>query len=382
MAKIAIDARFLGPEGTGLGKYTEKLLENLGQIDQDNEYFVILRPSNFPLFSPKNNNFHKVKIDVRWYTLKEQFVIPWRLRDLNIDLLHVPHFNAPVIWNKKLVLTIHDLIKSNFKGKEASTLPSPLYWLKQLAYEYVLKTNLRKAAHILTPSQFTANSLAASGVDKRKVSVTYEASDDYFAQSGEVTPVIANSLLERYGIKKPYLLYVGNTYPYKNLQIVLKALKLLPEEITLVNVSARSHFTDSLVEAASHLGVSSRVVVTGFVPNEELYVLHKNSLAYVFPSLSEGFGIPGLDAMSLGEPLISSSASCLPEVYGEGALYFDPRREADLADQVIKIKTDEKLKNELVDKGKNRAKEFSWRKMAEQTLAVYRGVLSQSTASK
>src|SRR3990167_6567713 len=125
MSKIAIDARFLGPSGTGIGKYTEKLIENLETVDHENEYFIILRDANFPLFSPRNKNFHKIRAEVRWYTIREQFTIPWILRNLQIDLLHVPHFNAPVVWNKKLVVTVHDLIKSNFRGAEATTLPTP-----------------------------------------------------------------------------------------------------------------------------------------------------------------------------------------------------------------------------------------------------------------
>src|SRR4030066_1638245 len=114
--KIALDARFFGPEGTGIGKYVEKLLENLEQLDSQNKYYIILRKSNFPLYNPKTANFEKVLVDAAWYGVKEQILLPAVLARLKPDLVHFPHFNIPLLYPGKFVVTIHDVTKSEFKG--------------------------------------------------------------------------------------------------------------------------------------------------------------------------------------------------------------------------------------------------------------------------
>src|SRR4030042_4304885 len=133
--KIAIDARYYGPEGTGIGKYVEKLLENLEQLDTKNEYFVILRRDNFHLFNPKNSNFKKILADARWYSVKEQVLLPAVLTRIKPDLVHFPHFNIPLVFPGKFVVTIHDVIKSEYKGPSSTTQALPIYYLKHLGYE-------------------------------------------------------------------------------------------------------------------------------------------------------------------------------------------------------------------------------------------------------
>jgi len=157
--KIAIDARFLGPEGTGIGKYIEKLLENLQNLDSENEYVVILRRTNFNLFNQKAKNFKKIMADSSWYTLKEQVLLPAVLSKIRPDLVHFPHFNVPLLYPGKFVLTVHDITKSEFKNIASTTHSKPIFLLKHTGYEFILNQAVRRAKKILVPSNSVKNKL-------------------------------------------------------------------------------------------------------------------------------------------------------------------------------------------------------------------------------
>lgn len=372
--KIAIDARFLGPEGTGIGRYTEKLLENLQALDKVNEYWILLRGSNYDLFQPFNPNFKKVVADARWYSVKEQIVIPRTLLSIKPDLVHFPHFNIPVTYRGKYVVTIHDLIKSDFAGSAATTRPPLVYWAKHFVYERVVREAAKRSRKIIVPTNTVKDKVVGSlKIPGEKVAVTYEAADDkFFSWGGEkLTAPQVNSVLKKYQIKKPFIIYVGNAYPYKNLDRLLQALKQLPSNITLVNPSARSVFYENLAAKAQTEGLSDRVILPGFVPDEDLAVLYRAAEAYVFPSLSEGFGIPALEAMASKLPVVCSDIPVLREVCGDNALYFDPNNVFDIAKKIDEVLKDKKLRENLAKEGLERAKQFSWRKMAAQTLRVY-----------
>ena len=376
--KIVIDARFLGPEGTGIGRYTEKLLENLQILDKINDYWVVLRSSNFDLFQPTNPNFRKVIADARWYSVKEQLVIPRLLLALKPDLVHFPHFNIPVAYRGKFVVTIHDLIKSDFADKSATTRMPLVYWTKHFVYERVIRQAAGRSQKIIVPTNTIKEKVINQlGTSPEKVTVTYEAADDKFFGWGEeqLSQDKSKEILKKYHISKPFITYVGNAYPYKNLDRLLSALKLLPKNISLVNPSARSVFYERLAEKARAEGLSDRVVLPGFVPDEDLSVLYRSAEAYVFPTLSEGFGIPALEAMASRLPVVCSDIPVLREVCGDNALYFNPHDEKDMAEKINTLLSDKKLREALIKEGLERARQFSWRKMAAQTLRVYEEVL-------
>lgn len=376
--KVAIDARFLGPEGTGIGRYTEKLLENLQALDKVNEYWILLRSSNFDLFQPFNPNFKKALADAKWYSVKEQLVIPRILFSLKPDLVHFPHFNIPVTYRGKYVVTIHDLIKSDFAGSAATTRPPLVYWAKHFIYERVVRRAAKRSRMIIVPTNTIKEKVvAALKVPPEKVAVTYEAADDKFFTWGEgkLTQSQIEKVLQKYQIKKPFIIYVGNAYPYKNLDRLLEALKLLPKKLTLVNPSARSVFYEKLAAKAQAEGLADRVSLPGFVPDEDLAVLYRAAEAYVFPSLSEGFGIPALEAMASRLPVVCSDIPVLREVCGDNAHYFDPNNVFDIAKKIGEAVSDKKLKGLLIKEGLERARQFSWRKMAAQTLRIYEEVI-------
>ena len=180
-------------------------------------------------------------------------------------------------------------------------------------------------------------------------------------------------LSAKFGFKKPYLFYVGNAYPHKNIHQLIKAFTILKNDwsgLNLVLSGPESHFYKFLKQSTK----IKEVIFTGPVSDRELVVLYKNARAYVFPSLEEGFGIPLLEAMASGCPVVCSKAGSLPEVGGEAAFYFDPQDTEDMVLKIKRVLTDEKLRKELIRKGERRYKLFDWSKMAKQTLDIYKEV--------
>lgn len=379
--KIGIDARFYGPPGKGLGRYTQKLIENLEKIDQKNQYVIFLRKENFDLYQPKNPHFSKVLADYPWYSITEQVCMPAKIRQNKVDLMHFPHFNVPIFYFDKFVVTIHDLILLQFPTVKATTLSRTMYFVKQAGYKFVIKQAVKRAKKVITVSNYTKKELIKYfGLDPNKIIVTYEACDINNQQS-----IINNQHLQKIGIARPYLLYIGNAYPHKNLEGLLLAFKKLLKDykldLQLVLVGKEDYFFRRLKEEAEKLnlpaygwsaeGGKSPVVFPGFVSDEGLQVLYQNALLYVFPSFCEGFGLPPLEAQAQSLPVVSSNASSLPEILEDTAEYFNPHNIDEMARVIAKVAKDEKLRDELRKKGLEHVKKFSWERCVQETLGVY-----------
>lgn len=372
---IGIDARFVGPQGTGLGKYTEKLIINLAQIDKKNSYFLFLKKSNWD-FLKVGKNFKKIPADINWYSLEEQIKLPQIFNSQNLDLLHIPHFNVPIFYKKKFIVTIHDLIHHSFAENSVSTRNWPIFQIKRFAYKYVIRGAIRKSEKIICPSNFTKSRIMGIfGVDSDKIVVTYEAAEDEYFKNTQKPQ--SQKIIKKYNIKVPFIIYVGNAYPHKNLERLLAAVKIVNQEglkVYLVIVSARDAFWERLKREVVSKDLVNMVIMTDYIPAWELSVIFRNASAYVFPSLSEGFGIPGLNAMAAEIPVVASDISPLAEIYGEGALYFDPGDVDDIAVKIKNVLLDNKLRSDLVKRGVDQVKKYSWKKMAKETLGVYESV--------
>lgn len=369
--KIGIDARFIGPEGTGLGKYTEKLIENLQKIDNKNSYFIFLKKSNWHFLEFQNNNFKKILADISWYSLEEQLKMAGIFNSQNLDLLHIPHFNAPIFYKKKFVVTIHDLIHHNFSQESTTTLNPLIYKIKRSAYKIIITRAVKKSVKIITPSNHVKEELVETfRINKSKISVIYEAAEDEYQKVPTKKPEI---LLKKYAIAKPYLIYIGNAYPHKNLENLFAAIKIINKKVklNLVIVTARNIFSNRLQVQITKNNLEKRVQVTPYIQSDELNTILRSSEAYIFPSLSEGFGIPGLNAMAAGVPVLASNIPTLQEIYQDAAIYFDPKNPTDIADKINTLLKSPKTKEDLTKKGYLQVKKYSWQKMARETLKVY-----------
>src|SRR3990172_2866230 len=376
--RMGIDARIWGSSSRGVGRYVQNLVENLEKADLKNQYFIFLREPGFNSYQPKNNNFHKVLADVTWYGAKEQVMMPGIFSASNLDLLHVPHFNVPLLYQGKMVVTIHDLTMLKFGGRETSTLSAPIFLVKRAGLRFILQDAAQRAAAVVTFSQFVKDDIVKTfGIPAKKISVTYEAGILAGKGRGDREREIEN-VLGKYRITKPYFLYVGAFYPHKNVDRLIEAVKILNEKLRkqaqLVLAGRKDAFLERVVRKALEVGGLKYISLTDHVTDADLIDLYREAEAYVQPSLSEGFGLQTVEAMALGVPVVQSNTSCLPEIGGEAALYFDPFSPQDIAEKLAKVLGNNPLKKKLVAAGFEKAKEFFWGEKARETLDVYRKV--------
>lgn len=367
--RIAIDARMYGD--FGIGRYNKNLIYHLQKIDSINEYFILHTQKDFDEYQ-YTKNFKKVLADFHWYGLAEQIKLPKVLNEIKPDLVHFPHFNVPVFYKGNFVVTIHDLTHQYFTMKRATTHGSLMYFIKQKGYKSVFKNAITKASKIITPSMYVKNLVIKEyPVSEKKIVVTYEAVEDKIIDlAKKIKKEQVKIVLDKFSIKSPYLFYIGNAHPHKNVEGLIKSFLSLRKDyqyLQLVLAGEDSYFWPRIKSEFQN----KDIIYTGHITDEELVALYKNSQVLVMPSYEEGFGIPLLEAMSCQTAVVSSNAASLPEVGGDAALYFDPKNKDDIARKIIQVLNSEKLRNELIAKGQERAKEFSWQKLAEETQEVY-----------
>ena len=370
--KIGIDARFIGPKGTGIGTYTQNLIAYLQKIDTINHYLIFLKKENWHNVKINNKFFSKALADVSWYSIEEQLKMASIFKRSNLDLVHVPHFNVPIFYSGKFIITIHDLIHHHFPQTVSTTKNPVIFKLKRLGYHLIFKNALTRSKKIIVPSNFVKEDLIANcKVNPSKIAVTYEAVEEEYLQKTHHSQLITHH----------NLIYVGNAYPHKNLPMLLNAFKrLITRNLSLITkliiVSPRDIFAQRLVTEIKKRNLQDKVELLGWQNSADLVKLFAKSTAYVSPSLSEGFGIPGLNAMAANIPVICSDIPTFREIYSDAAVYFNPKDPNDIAKKIQKVLSDNKQKSDLVKKGREQVKKYSWLKMAKQTLEIYKSVLS------
>ncbi len=395
--RIGIDARFYGPLGKGLGRYVQEIVDNVIKIDQENEYVIFLSRENFDEFIADGKRVKKVLAPVRWYTLAEQFVIPFLVAGQGIDLMHFPHFNVPIFCPTKFVVTVHDLILTKFPTIRATTLSPLIYKIKNLAYKAVISLAVKRAKKVIAVSEFTKKDVSEKfNVPLNKIDVTLEGvanlskgRDSLFVQKlDDKKTLLSYNIISKDEAKNSladdFILYVGNAYPHKNLEVLLSVFSGLRQDhpsLRLVLVGREDYFYKRLKEVAEKLSLwhenvlESPVVFPGYVPDAELEVLYRQARLYVFPSLYEGFGLPALEAMAKGCPVASSNRSSLPEILGDAAVYFDPEDKSDVAAKIETMLSDARLREVLIKKGYQQVKRYNWWECARKTLDIYKSVL-------
>lgn len=367
---IVIDARLYGPKHTGIGRYTKNLLLHLKNTSgfKNFNFTIIVYPDT--LAEAKRDlgaSYNYVVTPISHYSFEEQIFLPSFLRNLQPDLVHFTHFNKPLLYFGSSVVTIHDLIKHFYRGKDTTTRHPLFYWPKYLFY--LLSTNLTiKFNQIIVPSNFWRDYLISQfHLPQKQVTTTYEAIDPKF-----LAPKTGNSRVKI----ENYILYTGNLYPHKNIDVILQALKSLPD-LTLKIISARSVFSKRIETLIKNYQVESQVKLLGYIKDSDFPKIYSKALCLVHPSFMEGFSLTGLEAMALNCPVISSNTSCLPEIYHDSVLYFNPKSSTELVSQINTLKTQPKIRRDLISKGKELLKLYSWSKTASQTFSVYKNILQK-----
>ena len=366
--RIGIDARMYGTSFTGIGRYTAELLRHLADLGTSHNFVVFMRKEAYSSFQLPDDRFKKVLADFPHYSLEEQFAFPGIIKRENLDLMHFTHFNAPIFYAGPYVVTIHDLTLSFFPGKKMT------HYFQRFAYHLVIRNVTSKAKRIIAVSNHTKNDLIDTlRVPPSKIDVIYNGISPKF---GIDQPTPRQELMQKLGLSKPYFLYTGVWRDHKNLVGMIKAFAEFNAEVgnqyNLVITGQHNPAYHEVPDIIRDLGITEDVHLVGLVSEPDLFALYKNALTYVFPSFYEGFGLPPLEAMQCGTPVIASNTSATPEVCGEGnALFFDPYSIDDMKNVMKTIASDPTVRQRLIDNGLERVKMFSWDKMTRQVLELY-----------
>jgi glycosyltransferase involved in cell wall biosynthesis len=380
MKKIGVDARFYGEAGPG--RYTKAIIQHLEKLDTNNQYLIFLRKRGMEEYAPKNPNFIKIAADFSWYSFKEQTLFLIMLLKYQLDLLYVPHFNVPVLYPKRLVTAIPDVIMHYYSTKHDSTRSALIYGIKRLAYKFTFWSAVKRSEKIIVPSISAKNDFLKyyKNLDEDRFVLAYEGVDPDFLKEG----ADINTVREKYSIKKPYLLYVGSAYRHKNLPRLLEAIKILKNKYgfsgQLVIVGKKDYFSTKLAELVKRENLEADILLPGlvnYVSDKEIIALRKNALLYVFPSLMEGFSLTPMEAQAANLPAVISDIPLHREIYGDSVEYFNPEDPAHIAEKINEVLNSGALREELVRKGKLITQKFSWDKTAKITFEVF-GKLLQS----
>lgn len=365
MSHIVIDAR---EYTTSTGRYMFRLVQYLEKLDEAHDYTLLLKPEDMEVYPLSNPRFHKVACPHKEFTFAEQLGLLRQIRGLSPDLVHFGKDHQPIAYRGPVVTTMHDLTTARFRNPAKPWL---VFKLKQVVYKFVVRIVAHKSRAVLVPSTFVRDDVVHfAHADPAKITVTYESADK-ITDSPEPVAELRGG--------KRFLLYVGRPMPHKNLGRLLDAFEELqgrfPDLYLVLAGKADPNYARHAAEV--HARGLHNVVFTGFISEGQLRWLYEHCLAYVFPSLSEGFGLPGLEAMVHGAPVVSSQATCLPEIYGDAALYFDPLSVPDMVAKLAEVVEDPLLRETLVEKGTAQVAKYSWQRMAEQTLAIYNHILGE-----
>lgn len=362
---ILIDGR---EWSTSTGRYVNRLVNNLQEVDQAHNYIVLLRSKDFAEWEPSNARFQKMVTHFKEFTFGEQLGLLWQINKLKPDLVHFPMVQQPILYRGRVVTTMQDLTGLRFTNPSKNPV---IFKIKQSVYKWVNIIAVRKSIELITPTEFVKDDVArALKVNSRKITVTYEAGNEIAAKP--------EPMKEFEG--KHFIMYVGRPLPHKNLERLIDAFAVVKQtypDLCLILVGKTDVLFRRHEREVKRKGIPD-VVFVGFVPDPQLRWLYEHCAAYTFPSLSEGFGLPALEAMSHGAPVVSTNATCSPEVYGDAVHYFDPLDVQDMAAKIAEVIDDPKLRAKLIAAGHQQVKKYSWKRMAEQTLEVYKRALGES----
>lgn len=381
--RIGIDARFLThPQRGGFKTYTEHLVQALERIDHENEYVLYVdRPPQETDLVPRQKNFvaRVVRGTQPFYGMpwREQVSLVRHLRRDRLDVFHAPCLSAPLLHSVPMVVTIHDMIWSYPTRYSAGNRNRLMEWYYRIAPLLAA----RRARAIITVSNASKQSIVdLLKIDSRRIFVTYAAAKDIYRPTKDTKPFTGDASKE---VKYDYVLGIGSADPRKNIRTLIHAYSKLPRDLMekyhLVIVWTHASLASETLAAIQGLQISEYVHFLYDVGDPQLVSLYNRATLFVFPSLDEGFGLPPLEAMACGTPVIAADNSSIPEIVGSAALLFPAKNVETLAELIQQVLRDTALQSQMRSRGLERATQFSWEKCATQTLHVYQEVAHTST---
>lgn len=377
---IAADARRI--RDFGVGTYIRNLFHALAAIDRENRYYLVISPADAHMLADLPANFEAVHYTGIDDSARDNIAFPWFLRRFPADLCHVPLNRVPLLMPRPYVVTIHDM---------SSLLFNPQPGMRMSLRRWRFRRGLARAARIIAVSEATRRDVRDElNIAAERVRVVYNAPDPQFFSRGHLADARAagpetelrerRRILERYQVEYPFLLYVGNIRPQKNIPRLVEAFAVARQglqshpvykDLRLIIIGDEISRNPAVRRAAVHSRVSGVSRFLGFVPLDALRVFYSAAAAFVFPSLYEGFGLPPLEAMASGTPVVTSNVSSLPEAVGDSAVLVHPENVFDIARGIRDVLLDQDLRDRLVKKGRARAECFNWQRTARETLAIY-----------
>jgi glycosyltransferase involved in cell wall biosynthesis len=368
---IVIDARRI--RDFGIGTYIRSLVHALGAIDTTNHYTLVSGPGEVRTLGGLPENFHAAIYARTDQTASDHFMFPMFLRGLSPDLVHIPLNRVPLFMIRPYVVTIHDLANLFFEEEHSG--------MRMQLRRFRFRRGLVRASRVIAVSESTRRDCERlMGVSPSRIRRVYNAPDPGFLHDGSTHSDEQERILERYQINYPFLLYAGNIRRHKNVPRLVEAFAVVREQLAshpcykdlrLVIIGDTISQYPAVRQTVIRSRVEQVVRFLGFVPFDTLRCFYEAAAAFVFPSRYEGFGLPPLEAMACGTPVVTSNVSSLPEVVGEAAVLVNPENVFDIARGIRDVLLDEPLRAELVRRGREQARRFSWERTAREVLEIY-----------
>lgn len=361
----------------GMDMVALELIRNLQLIDQTNQYVLFIKPDCDDLVIQENSNFKIVRLTGGFYPLWEQIALPRAAKQAGCELLHCTSNTAPLFTSIPLVVTLHDIIY--MESSYLKILKGTGTWYQKFGNIYrklFVPRIIKKGRKIITVSHFEKERIGQFfGIanDKRLTAV-YNGVSEHFKPV--IDPSELNRVKVKYDLPDQFFFFLGNTDPKKNTKGTLLAfsefLKMTSTDFQLVMLDYDRNELEKLLEEIGDSNLISRIKLTGYVINTDLPSIYCQCEAFLYPSLRESFGIPMLEAMACGVPVVTSNTSSMPEVAGDAAILVDPFQPTEITEAMIRLTTDLQLRKELISKGFKQAAKFSWKAMAYKVLDIYR----------
>ena len=374
--RIGIEAqRVFRKNKHGMDYVVLQEIKELQMMDTKNEYFVFVAPGEDRCLED-SKNVHIIEIGGNFYPLWEQFTLPRAAKELNLDMLHCTSNTAPINCKLPLILTLHDIIFLEPRDKNNKSLYQNMGWLYR---RLVVPKILKKCKKIITVSNFEKqNIMTKLGIPEDRMAMIYNGYNDWFRPSQDI-----HYTYQKYIDNPGYFFFLGNTDPKKNTERTLIAYSKYLEESDvkrkLLMADLDHDYLDGIIERNHIENIRKNVVMPGYIVNQDLPDIYNSAFAFLYTSLRESFGIPLLEAMACGTPVITSNTSSMPEIGGPNAILINPENPEEIAEMMLKLENEDIFYRKQEQVGLERAKLFSWRHTAEQLLELYDNVYKRTS---